>query len=75
MGHYRFHRAYTPKTRAERITDMVQFTPQTINMPKFSSTDATIHAAQDLIHELQNPAPDIPLVTLVNVHKEALISR
>ena len=41
-------------------------------MPKMSSTDATIHAAQDLIHALQNLAPARPLVTLVNVHKEAL---
>ena len=39
-----------------------------------SATYATIHATQDLIHALQNPAPVIPLVTLVNSHKEALIS-
>ena len=42
-------------------------------MPKMSSTDATIHVAQDLIHALQNPEPASPLVALVNSHKEALI--
>ena len=41
-------------------------------MPKMSYTDAKIHAAQDLIHALQNPAPANPLVALVNLHKEKL---
>ena len=42
--------------------------PTKINMPKMSSTDATIHVAQDLIHALHNPAPYIPHVILVNEH-------
>ena len=36
--------------------------------------DAIIHSPQDLIGELQNPAPAIPLVTLGNIHNKALIS-
>ena len=47
--------------------------PQKFIMPKMSTTYETINAAQDLIHTLQNPSPEIPLVTLVNSHKEALI--
>ena len=43
-------------------------------MPKMSSTDAIIHAAQDLIHALKNPAPASPLVTLGNLRKESLRS-
>ena len=43
-------------------------------MPKMSSTAATIHAAKDIIHGLKNSSPARPLVTLVNLHKEALIS-
>ena len=43
-------------------------------MPKLFSTDATIHAAQNLIYAQQNPAPEIPLVKLGNPHKEALRS-
>ena len=35
-------------------------------MPKITSTDATIHAAQDLIHALKNTAPARALFTLVN---------
>ena len=42
-------------------------------MPKMSSTDATIHSVKDLIIALQNTAPAIPLVTVINLHKEALI--
>ena len=41
-------------------------------MPKMSSTDATIHSALELIHALHNLEPGIPLVTLVNLHKESL---
>ena len=42
-------------------------------MPKMSSTDATIHASRDLIHAIQNTAPEIPLFKIGNSHKEALI--
>ena len=43
-------------------------------MPKMFSTDATIHAVQYLFIALQNTAPGRPLVSVINVHKEALIS-
>ena len=43
-------------------------------MPNISSTDATIHTAQDLIYTLHNPAIEIPLGKIGNSHKEALIS-
>ena len=43
-------------------------------MPKISSTDDNIHAAQDLIHVMKNIEPASPLITLVNAHKEALRS-
>ena len=43
-------------------------------MPKLSSTNATIHASQYLIIAIQNPATEIPLVTLGNSLKDLLIS-
>ena len=43
-------------------------------MPKTSSPDATIHAAQVLIHEIHNTAPDRSLVTLGNEHKQSFKS-
>ena len=66
MEHYRFHKAYTPKTRSERISDTVEFLPKQFNMPQMSSKNAKIHAVQDLINALQNPTPASPLVKLGN---------
>ena len=37
-----------------------------------SSMDANYHATQDIIYTLHNPELAIPLVKLVNGHKEAL---
>ena len=74
MEHYRCHKAYIPKIGSERISDTVEFSSPKTNMPRMSSTEATIHAAQYLIRALQNPAPAIPLATLGNAHKEALRS-
>ena len=72
MEHYRCHKAQIPSTRAERISDTVEFPPKTFNMPNMSSKDATFHAAQYLIYVLQNPAPESPLVKPIYWHKEAL---
>ena len=74
MEQYRFHKASIPKTIAERISDTVEFFPRDFNMPKLYSKNATINSTEDLIHELKNLAPVSPLVTLVNLHKEAMIS-
>ena len=72
MEHYRLHNTYIPKTRAEIISDTVEFFPKQFNIPKMSSIDAKFHAAQDLIYALYNPAPSIPISKLVNGNKEAL---
>ena len=37
-----------------------------------SSTDATIHVAQNFINTMLNPAPTISLITLGNAQKELL---
>ena len=67
-----FHHSYIPKTRAEIISDTVNFFPKQFNMPQISSAYARIHAAQDLIYALQNPAPAIPQVKLGKIHKKSL---
>ena len=41
-------------------------------MPQFFSTNAKIHAAQDLINALKNPAPEIPILKLGHSQKETL---
>ena len=62
--HYRCHRVYVTKTRAERIAKTVEFFPHSCAMPKTSSADAATQAAQDLIHALDNPTPAAPFATL-----------
>ena len=71
MEHYRCHKEYNPKTRAERISDTVE-SPKKYHMPRMSSVDATYHTVQDLIYILHNPSPTSPLVKLGIGHKEAL---
>ena len=66
MENYRLNKAYNPKTILERISYTVEPPPKTINTPQMSSTDAIIHAAEDLIHALKNSVPATPLVTLEN---------
>ena len=73
MEHYRCHKAAIPNTRAEPLSDTVEPPPQNkIHMLQMSSVDATYHAAQDLIYELQNPEPASPLLKLGNGQKESL---
>ena len=72
MEHYRYYKAYIPKTRAELIPDTVECFTKTIHMPHMSSMDATYHAAENIICALHNPEPVIPLVKLDHGHREAL---
>jgi hypothetical protein len=62
--HYRCHRMYVPKTRAERIAKTVEFFPHHRAMPKTSLADATTKAGLDLVHALQHPASAAPFATL-----------
>ena len=72
MEHHRYHETYIPKTRAERISDTVEFSPKQFNSPEISSIYATLHAAQDLLYALHHPEPEISLFKLGNGHKESL---
>ena len=70
MEHYIFHKEYITKTRAEVISDTVEFFPKQFNMPLMYYTDTNIHNAHDLMYALQNPEPASPLVKLGNIHKK-----
>jgi hypothetical protein len=58
--HYRCYRVYVNRTRAERITDTVEFFPQEIEMPFPTPTEVAIEAAKALIHTLNDPIPTMP---------------
>ena len=72
MEYYRCYRTYTPKKRAEIISDTIELPPKQFNMPKTSSIDATFNSAHDLINTLQNISPAIPPAKIGNGHNEAL---
>jgi hypothetical protein len=58
--HYRCYRVYVNQTRAERITDTVEFVPQAIEMPFPTPTEIAIEATKALIHTLKDPIPYMP---------------
>jgi hypothetical protein len=59
-NHYRCHKVYAINTGAERTSDTVEWFPTHVPMPHTNSADAATHAARDLIHALQHPAPASP---------------
>ena len=54
-GHYRCHQVFTAKTKAECITDTVQFFPQKTSVPYLTNTEIAIQAATDLATALRTP--------------------
>ena len=68
MENFRCHKTYIPKKISERISDTVDLFPNKFTMPKISSTAATLHAEQGLIHFLRSTAPPRPLITLGDSH-------
>ena len=53
--HYRCYQIYIPKTQGTRICDTVEFFPTHCQMPRVSSHDAVLYAANDLITALTKP--------------------
>ena len=72
MEHYRCYRVYAIETQAERIADTLAWFPTKVKMPTASSAEASIAAANDLIHALQNPSADSALSPLSDNQHHAL---
>ena len=72
MHHYRCYRVWTKYTRSERIADTLTCFPTLVEMPKTSSADAAVVAAQQLTAALRNPSPATPLALLFDEHRAAL---
>ena len=54
MDHYQCYRVWIPSTHAERTADTGQFFPTILRTPNLSHRDATLQAAHELTHALQN---------------------
>ena len=72
MEHYRCYKVYINKTRSERTVDTVEFFPTQFTMPRLSSADAAMRAANDLIAALRNPHPSAPFPHLGDQRLDAL---
>jgi hypothetical protein len=72
MLHYRYYRVWILETTSERIADTVVWFPTKVSMPKSSSTDAAIAAAQDLTSALLHPSPASPLAPISDSQHAAL---
>ena len=55
MNHYRRQCVYVTKTRGERESDCVEFSPHNTPLPYNSSSENVIIAAHELAHSLKNP--------------------
>lgn len=71
LEHHRSYKFHVPSTKGHRISDTAKFYPTKVNMPKTSSFDATIKAAQDLIVASSKPQPASPF-TITNPTFQAL---
>ena len=54
LDHYQCYRIWIPSTHAERIADTIQVFPTILRTPTLSHRDATLQAARELTHALQN---------------------
>jgi hypothetical protein len=59
-------------TNAERMDDTLAWFPTHVTKPFTSSNEATIAAARDLIHALNNPSLASPICPISNIQQEAL---
>jgi hypothetical protein len=60
MHNYRWQNVYIFATASERIVDTLEFSPHNYQIPRLSSTDRLIMAANDMTGAFQNPHPDVP---------------
>ena len=72
LDHYQCYRVWIPSTHAERIADTIQFFPTILRTPTLSHRDATVQAARELTHALQNLNNANPLSQLSDDQLRAL---
>ena len=57
MEHYRCYTVYVNKTRAERISDIVEFFPEHNKIPEVSNQEAATNTPLYLIEDISDPEP------------------
>jgi hypothetical protein len=72
MEHHRCHRVFTNKTKAERITDTVEFFPQHTTVPSMTTDKIAIQAASDLIAAINQPTANTTMAPIGDKQMEAI---
>ena len=72
MESYRCFKTYIWSTKAERITDTVEWFPHHFNMPKISDSELLIAATNDILKILQNPSKNSPIPALTDSESHQL---
>ena len=72
MESYRCFKTYIWSTKAERITDTVEWFPHHFSMPKTSDTEILIAATKDILKILQNPSKNSPIPALTDSESHQL---
>ena len=72
MEHYRCFKTYIWKSKAERITDTLEWFPHYVKMPKISDLDLLLSATSDILQVLNNPQHNGPISPLADSEREKL---
>ncbi len=67
MESYRCYKTYIWSTKAERITDTLQWFPHYVTMPKASDVEIIQAATQDILNTLKNPSHNSPIPALTDM--------
>ena len=71
MEHYQCYTLYSPNTRWERHSYVVESLPQHLIMPVLSATEQATKAAKQLIHVINNPGTQTPF-TIKDIQLQAI---
>lgn len=69
---YRCFKTYIWSTKAERITDTLEWFPHYVNMPTSSDLELLVAATTDILNILKNPKKNSPLPPLTQLQSQQL---
>ena len=67
-------KVFVTETRSERISDILEFSPQNVKMPRLLSANATTLASRLLVETLNNTTPNAPFAKINDTNHAALRS-
>ena len=72
LEHYQCPKFYVPVTKGVSVSSTIKCFPVHCKVPKITTTDTAITAANDLLQALQKPFPELPNLELETNHYTVL---